>query len=587
MGLLDRVFGLDKLIAAQVKSQTAELSKTITSHLDETLSKAQAPGVSGQSGGKVLRYQLDPMVNQRGIYSRKKPDSSIPYDVLRRFSVQHEVTRAAINYRKRQISRLDWDIVTAEHDQTDLNETEVAAAKAFFKGVGGAGNKYRKFLARITEDLLVLDAVSLYKQPTQGGKLYTLLPIDPTTIRLVVDQTGGTPLPPEVAYKQVIRGQVVAEYTTDEMLYDMMNPRTNSPYGLAPLETLMIVVSSSLKAALWNLGYLTEGNIPEGFFGVPKEWTPQMIADFQENWDAVMAGDEAATSKLKFVPEGSYQPSRKQSDMAWESFNDWLMKITCALFDVHPNEIGFSPKSGLGGKGMAEQANKTSDEKGLEPLAQFFEELFTDVIQNDLGFTDLAFHFTGLDQDTDAKLEAEVNQILIASGQRTINEIRTDAGLEKDPSPQADKLMITSGTPTFLESQEEIDAGKEMAANIAAGKGADGKGTPNDGNEPDQGQDGAGASDGTDDTQKMVALVTEFRKFRKMAVARKKAGKTFRPFESDILPEAVTVEMNNRVEKAKDADEIRGVVGEYMQDYQIEFLSDVIELNHDLKKVLR
>lgn len=589
MGFRDRFFGIDKLVAAQVKSQTTEITKQLTDHLDQTISKAQAPGVGGAQSGKILRYVLDPATQNRGIYSRKKPDSSIPYDVLRKFSVTHEVTRAAINYRKRQIARLEWDIVAASHDQDTLNPTQVAQTKDFFKKIGGSGNKYRKFINRFIEDLMVLDAVALYKQPTKGGGLYTLLPIDPTTIRLRVDETGGTPLPPEIAYKQVIRGQVVSEYTTDEMLYDMMNPRTNSPYGLAPLETLIIVVSSSLKAGMWNLAYLTEGNIPEGFFGVPKEWTPDMIQDFQENWDAMIAGDEAAMSKMKFVPEGSFQPSRKQSDMAWESFNEWLTKITCAVFDVDPSEIGFKPKGGLGGKGMAEQASQTSDEKGLLPLAQFIEEVFTEVIQESLGFTDLAFHFTGLDQDKDAKLEAEVNQILLTTGQRTINEIRTDQGLDPDPSPQADKLMITVGTPTFLDSQEEIDAKAAMAANIAAGKGADGSGgggTPDTQGEPTEGvgDDGAGEAD---DTQKMVALVTELRKFRKMAISRKKAEKSFRPFESDILPKPVIAEMNARVEKCATVEQVRQTIGEYMQDYQVDFLSDVIELNHDLQKVLR
>lgn len=578
MGMLDRLFGLDKIVESKVAAQTAELTKTITTHLDSTISKATSPSVP-KTG--AIRYQLDPANNNRSIYNRKKPDSSVPFDVLRKFSVTHEVSRAAINYRKRQIARLDWDIVTAEDDQTNLDETAAKEVKQFFKQIGGAGNKYRKFVNRLVEDLLVLDAVALYKQPTLGGKLYTLLPVDATTIRLRVDDAGGTPLPPEIAYKQVIRGTVVAEYTTDEMIYDMMNPRTNSPYGLAPLESLMIIVSSSLKAGLANLAYLTDGNIPEGFFGVPKEWTPQMIKEFQENWDAVMAGDEAATAKLKFTPEGSYQPAKKMEDMAWNEFNHWLMTVTCALFDVDPNEIGFKPKAGLGGKGMAEQASQTSDEKGLEPLAKFIEEIFTDVIQLDLGYENMAFHFTGLDQDKDAKLEAEVNEIRLRSGQVTLNELRTTDGLKKYDSPQADQPMIVNGTPTFLESQDEIDRKAALAEQIASGGG-------NDPNNPDN----PPADDNTDmppadDTQKMVALVTELRKFRKMAVTRKKAGKSFRPFESDILPKPVIAEMNARVEKAADVDEVRQAISEYMQDYQINFLSDVIELNHDLKKVLR
>lgn len=584
MGVLDRLFGLDKLVDAKVAERTTELGKTITQHLDGELSKASSsPTSMGVKGAK--RYAVNQVPNNTSLTT--KPGTTISFKVLREFAIKHEISRAAINYRKRQMAKLDWDIVAAEHDQTSANAEEVAAAKLFFKRVGGAGNKYRKFLAKTIEDLLVLDAVAIEKQRTVGGKLLDLIPLDASTIQLRVDESGATPLPPEIAYRQIIRGQVVAEFTTLDMVYDMMNPRTDTPYGLAPLESLMIVVSSSLKAGLYNLSYLTDGNIPEGFFGVPKEWTPNMIKDFQENWDAVMAGDAQATSKLKFTPEGSYTPAKKQGDMAWEMFNDWLMKVTCALFDVQPSEIGFHPnKGGLGGAGMAQQSSQTSDEKGLLPLAAFIEEIFTEIIQDELGFTDLAFHFTGLDQDKDAQIEAEVNGTLIATGQRTINEIRTDAGLKKDPSPQADQLMIVSGTPTFLESQEDIDAGKAMAANIAAGKNPDGSDLA-----PAETPAATPAAEAEtpppDNTEKMMGLVTEFRRFKKMAIARSKAEKSFRPFSSDLIPQNVLDELNAQIAKAKDTEAIRGIFGDFMQDYQIDFIAEVVELQGNLQKILR
>lgn len=579
MGLFDRLFGIDKLVEAQVEARTAKMADDIAAHV---MTKGSTlPG--GMPMG-TKRYSFDSVTQNNNILSRKKPDSGVSFDTLRKFSVNHEISRAAINYRKRQLAGLEWDIVTAEDDQVKIDQSVQNELKTFFKNVGGAGNKYRKFTNRVVEDLLVLDAVALEKQKTKGGGLYTLIPIDASTIRLRVAEDGGTPLPPEAAYVQVIRGQKTAEFTTEEMIYDMMNPRSNSPYGLAPLESLLVIVSSSLKAGLYNLGYLTDGNIPEGFFGVPKEWTPQMIKDFQENWDAVMAGDAAATAKLKFAPEGSYQPAKKPSDMAWEQFNDWLMKVTCALFDVQPSEIGFHPnKGGLGGAGMASQSADTSDKKGLVPLAHFMEEVFTDIIQNELGHPELKFSYKGL-TEKDEKLEAEINQIKINSGQATINEIRTSDGLDPDPSPQADQLMIVGGTPTFLKTQEEIDAGVEMAANIAAGKNADGSDKP-DPTAPATSAETPPTS--ADDTQKMVDLVTEFRKFRKMAVARKKAGKTFRPFESTVLPTPTLAELNDRIHKAADVEDVKGVFTEMMQDYQIEFLADVIELNGNLQKVVR
>lgn len=119
-----------------------------------------------------------------------------------------------------------------------------------------------------------------------------------------------------------------------------------------------------------------------------------------------------------------------------------------------------------------------------------------------------------------------------------------------------------------------------MAEDIASGKAVD-PNAPADNTPPADNQPPAG------DTQKMIDLVGEFRKFRKMAVARKKAGKTFRPFSSTVLPQATLDELNERIHKAADEAEVKGIFGEMMQDYQIEFLADVIELNGNLQKVVR
>lgn len=89
------------------------------------------------------------------------------------------------------------------------------------------------------------------------------------------------------------------------------------------------------------------------------------------------------------------------------------------------------------------------------------------------------------------------------------------------------------------------------------------------------------------ETDRMVAVVSEFRKFKKMAVARKKAEKSFRPFDSTVIPQAVLDELNERIHKAADADEVKAVFGEFMQDYQIDFIADVVELQGNLQKILR
>jgi len=530
------------------------------------------------SMGMVLRDRM-PFSNQ--ITARSKPGSGIDFATLRRFSVQYDVARAAINRRKRQLNTLEWDIVAAEEDDKTDYKSIIKPLKSEFKKIGGYRVRFRELLDTMTDDLLTLDALAIYKRPNQGGGLYALQPVDAATIVLEVDESGGTPLPPDVAYKQYIRGKMVAEFTADEMYYEMMNGRTYTPYGLSPLESLVIGVSAALKSEIYNLHLLTEGNIPEGFFGVPKDWSPDQIKEFQALWDAALSGDTRATSKLKFVPSGDgatgYKPAIKPEDMKYKEFQEWLMKKTCMLFEIQPQELGFTDTVN---KATGEVQQSIGLNAGLVPLARFFEEIFTDVIQEDLGFTNLKFKYTGLDV-TDEKRDAEVAEIKIRSGQTTVDEVRRARGEE----PIGVDKPFVLGTPVFIDN-ESRDAQAQAEADARAAQNqvvepvdnsVDNKPAPKE--EPVD-----NSTKSATDTH--IQLVTELRAFRKYAINRVKTGKTLRKFNSDVLPENVVDEMNNRLSKAATAEDVRTVFSEYMADYQVNFLADTINLKKSLNRIL-
>lgn len=554
MGFIDYILKTD---AAQ---------KVVGKAVSNVIEKAASSRTVSSKG--IKRYTVDLTNQSNQGYSRRKPDSGIPFDVLRKFSTSHHITRACINARKRQLAGMEWDIVPLD-DTVDPKsvQKDIDEVKAFFTQIGGTSNHYRKFVNKVTEDLLCLDAVAIYRQRTIGGDLQYLVPVDASTIRLRVDQSGNTPEPPEIAYRQVIRGQVTAEMTTAEMLYEMMNPRTNSPYGLAPLESLMLIVSSALKADSYNLAYLTEGNVPEGFYRVPEEWNQDTIRDFQEYWDALMEGDEAAMRKIRFMPGGQgsgYEATKKPSDMAWEKFNDWLMKVTCALFDIPPTEIGFPPTQGLGGKGFGESQEEVNDRRGLQPLCNFFAEMWDNVIHNDLGFESLRFQYLGLD-DKDDLARAETNANLINTAQRTPNEIRQEEGLL--PLPGGDDLLF-AGNVTVM--------GKDVAEPV--------------------GQDSSVAVDTATDAERANAanpetaaptdksIAADFLKFRKMATQRIKAGKKPRPFTSDIIPAEALSEMNDRLQKA-DLAEARKIFDEFTEENNLRLIAAAVELRQELAKL--
>jgi len=518
---------------------------------------------------------------------RTKPGSTngIDFATLRRFSVQYDVARAAINRRKRQLNALEWDIVNAETDDETDNSAIIKQVKKDFKSIGGYKVRFREFIDTLVDDLLVLDAMALYKRPNVGGGLYALEPVDAATIVLELDENGGTPMPPDTAYKQIIHGKTVAEFTADEMYYEMMNARTYTPYGLAPLESLVLGVSAALKSDIYNVHLLTEGNIPEGFFGVPENWTPDQIKEFQALWDAALSGDTRAMSKLKFVPSGKgatgYTPAVKPEDMRYKELQEWLMMKTCMLFEIQPNELGFTDTVN---KSTGEVQQDIGFNSGLKPLAEFFQEIFTDVIQTDMGFENLAFKYTGL-EFTDERGTAETNEIRIRSGQATVDEVRMEQGLK----PLGVDKPFVLGNPTFIDPDSQKSRADAAAAltSLASQGGKEEEEEPEDPKE-DKPADGDVPADQKEKSaeQNHIQLVTELRAFRKYAVNRKKAGKSLRAFKSEVLPQNVVDEMNTKLSKAADADEVRSIFKDYMADYQVQFLAEVTNLRKSLSKVV-
>src|SRR3546814_15657685 len=70
----------------------------------------------------------------------------------------------------------------------------------------------------------VIDAVTMHRRKTRGGKLIALDQIDGATIKRCLDDWGRTPEDEgEIAYTQILKGMPAVKYTTKEILYRPRN----------------------------------------------------------------------------------------------------------------------------------------------------------------------------------------------------------------------------------------------------------------------------------------------------------------------------------------------------------------------------
>lgn len=488
---------------------------------------------------------------------KKKYGGVIDFDTLRQFSVVYDVARACINHRKRQIANLEWSIVPKDEKAPPGTLAKDAATITAFFEEPSHGNDFKMFTDKLLEDLLVFDAGVLWKDKTYGGQLKEMITVDGATIRIKISPDGTLPEPPQVAYQQIINGELRGEYTTDEMYYKIVNPRNNTPYGLGPLEALVIAVDSALRSQLYNANMLSEGAVPEGFFGVPSDWSPDQIKDYQLWFDTMIAGNGMYSSRIKFMPGGKgvgYIPTKKAEDMRYLEFEKWLLLKTCAMFDVQPSDIGFMDDMG-NNSGASQQ--ELGNQRGLVPTANFLKSIYSEIIRKDFNQPLLKFEWKGL-QVVDNEFELERSKMMIESGALTINEMRIEQGREPFSDDVANKPMIfTAGGPVLLEVVAHEATQAVLPKEVVPEGGAPAEGDP---------AAPAAKDPKEDDTGKATLEEIDLQKWETKVINFIKKGKVAPAFKSEAIPRAVQNLIGARLMLAKSREEVMAAFKPFRAD---------------------
>lgn len=411
--------------------------------------------------------------------------NSISFDMLRNFADAYDLLRLVIETRKDQMARLTWNVVTREHvkENKEQYDDRIAEIRKFFLRPDKV-NFWGEWLRLLLEDLLVLDAPSIFIRRTYGEELYSLEPLDGGTIKRVIDDWGRTPLPPTAAYQQVLKGYPAVDYTTEQLIYKPRNIRTHRVYGFSPVEQIIMTINIGLRRQVWQLETFTEGNMPEALIGTPSTWTPDQIASFQNWFDSMLQGNTAERSRAKFVPgevgKSFIEPNRGELFGAAE---EWLARVICFAFSISPQ-----PFLKMMNRATAETAQETAASEGLAPMMGWVKSMMDGIILDLWNEPDLEFKWQDEDE-LDPKTKSEILDRDSASGLITINQARKEMGQDPYPEPEFDRPMFKSAsgwTPIVL-TPEEQKAKDEAAAAMAASLGQEAPpGSEDGGDDPDK-----------------------------------------------------------------------------------------------------
>jgi hypothetical protein len=375
------------------------------------------------------------------IVTQPRPYEPVSFHQLRGLADSYDLLRLVIETRKDQIARLAWTIRPRRHAAQPAaagTSNPRADAIADFLAYPDREHAWDAWLRMLLEDLLVIDAPTLYPRFDNAGRLYALEPIDGATIKRVIDDDGRTPIPPAPAYQQILKGLPAIDYTADELIYLPRNPRSNRVYGYAPVEQIVMTVNIALRRQLHQLQYYTEGTVPEALIGVPETWTPDQIGQFQSYWDALLTDDTATRRHARFVPATISKSFVQTKEAALkDEYDEWLARIVCYAFSVSAQWAVRAMN-----RATAQTAAEQAEDEGLAPLLAWVKGALDRILRQCFQAPDLEFHWLE-EQDEDSQAQAQVDQIYLAAGVKTINEVRAEQGLA--PVDGGEAPLVQSG----------------------------------------------------------------------------------------------------------------------------------------------
>lgn len=401
----------------------------ITGRADDFFGPGQPLAPTSQvSAGRQFDYPT-------GFNTRVTPraEECVTFAQMRSLADNYDLLRLVIETRKDQMCIMPWAVKPID-DEAE-SDSRCDDLTKFLKSPDQE-HTWQQWLRMLLEDLYVIDAACIYPRPNKGGGLYSLELVDGALIKRVIDQTGRTPMPPDPAYQQIIKGLPAVDYTREELIYSPRNPRTNRLYGYSPVEQIIMTVNIAMRRQLFQLSYYTEGNVPDALISTPETWNPDQIRQFQNWFDSLLEGNLAQRRKAKFIPFGVEYHDTKQGVIG-DKYDEWLARVICFAFSVAP-----TPFIAQNNRATAQTAQQTALSEGLMPTMEWVKSILDVVIQQRFGYDDLQFMWSEPDV-TDAATQAEIDVAYVGAKVKTADEVRDDLGLEPLTDDQKEELNPT------------------------------------------------------------------------------------------------------------------------------------------------
>jgi hypothetical protein len=374
-----------------------------------------------------------------------RAENGISFAELRGLADALPLLRAVIETRKDQIAGQNYAVRARAHADAPDASKSIEAVRRFLVRPDRR-HSFADWLRMLLEEMLVIDAATLYPRYARGGGLYSLDIIDGATIKPLIGEDGRAPEAPDPAYQQILKGVPAADFSADELLYLPRNLRSHRLYGFSPVEQIALTVNIALRRDAATLDYYRTGSQPDAFATLPKEWTADQIRSFQDYFDALMSGNLARRRMTKFMPADFKLIETRQPPLK-DQYDEWLARIICYAFSVP-----VSPLVSQVNRATGETLRMQATQEGLVPLKNWIKSALDQVIQDCMNEPALEFVWVG-DDAVDPLQQAQTLEILVGAGIKTREEARAGLGLGSVAGGEAGKAVGDRNPSNATDSQ--------------------------------------------------------------------------------------------------------------------------------------
>jgi hypothetical protein len=452
---------VDEQIAALQIKKSLDLQKGLSSNDPYEILKAQSylEGIrKTKTDPKAYFFPMDYSYQTGKPY--KEINNNVPDHILRRVSYIHIVDliiQTKINqvseYLKfsddeqkegftirKKLSRFED---RSKKKRTKDEEKEIERLVDFFEN-GGYNEKWDlsddllTFTSKILRDSFTFNRCTFELERNMMNELIRPVPVDAQTIRLLETIDPYYEIKhPQARYSkkkfgdskkeylprfcQIWDGQICLKPGTNEQIvwypwelaYETRRKSTDiwrNGYPIGEIEVLTNIITWILNGLTYNGNFFSQGSNPKGILNLKQEGGGQEIMNqLRQMWTQSISGVHNA-HKMPVV-EGMDMEfidlrGGTNKDMEFQMWNEFLIVLTCAVFQIDPSELGFHFKTqsdSFGTKGEQQRLDHSKD-KGLKPILVFLQKLFNKYLTSELN-DEYEFVFTGVD------IEDETNYI--------------------------------------------------------------------------------------------------------------------------------------------------------------------------------